>query len=508
MTVQPTTTAAAVELHGIRVQFGPVVANDDVSFSAARGEIHALLGENGAGKTTLVRLLSGLLQPQAGQVRVDGVQTVIADPQTAHRLGIGVVHQHFMLVETMTVAENIAIGLPGLRRWYPDLKQIARAVEALGAAHGLAIDGNARVSELSVAGQQRVEIIKALYRGARILVLDEPTAVLTPQEASALFPILRSLAQAGTTIIFISHKLHEVMALTDRITVLRRGRVVGTLQTARTTEREIAHLMVGEDVELPQLSGASVATTPLLEVSKLCLRDTRGIVRLDSVDLTVARGEIVGVAGVDGNGQQELAEAIMGLVSAESGTIRLAGQDLTLSPVSRRIAAGMAHIPEDRLRTAIFASMSVRDNVVAELAGSPDFSAWGLQRPRRIARYAQQVVADYDVRLGSVSQPIGSLSGGNQQKVVLGRSLSRNPDLIVAVQPTRGLDIGATAFLQRQLLARRAAGAGILLVSTELEEVMALSDRIVVMFAGAVIGTLPRSAYSADRLGLMMAGGA
>jgi len=500
--------AAAVELRDVRVQFGAVVANDAVSFSAAPGEIHALLGENGAGKTTLVRVLSGLLQPQAGQVLVNGVPTILADPQTANHLGIGVVHQHFMLVDTMTVAENIAIGLPGLRRWFPDLDHIARTVEALGAAHGLAIDGKASVRDLSVAGQQRVEIIRALYRGARILVLDEPTAVLTPQETAALFPILRSLAQAGTTIIFISHKLHEVMALTDRITVLRRGRVVGTLDTDKTSQPEIAHLMVGEDVELPKLTGASAASGAVLEVRDLSYRDRRGIARLSKVSLSVGRGEIVGVAGVDGNGQQELAEAIVGLVSPDAGAIRLEGKDLTKSSVAVRIAAGMAHIPEDRLRTAIFASMSVRDNVVAELAGSAQFASHGLQKADQISRYAERVVADYDVRLDSIAQPMGNLSGGNQQKVVLGRSLLREPQLIVAVQPTRGLDIGATAFLQRQLLARREAGAGILLVSTELEEVMALSDRIVVMFGGAVVGELQRSAFSTERLGLMMAGAA
>ena len=498
---------AAVEMHEIRVQFGAVVANDAVSFSVAPGEIHALLGENGAGKTTLMRVLAGLLQPQAGEIRIGGVPTVIADPQMARRLGIGMVHQHFMLVETLSVAENVALGLPEVRRWFPKMGEVAAAVNALGARHRLAVDANAIAGELSVAGQQRVEIVKALYRGARILVLDEPTAVLTPQESAALFPVLRSLAAAGTAIVFISHKLHEVMALTDRITVLRRGRVAGTLVTKDTSERAIARLMVGDDVELPRLAAVSARAAPaVLQVVGLRSHDERGVLRLDEVSLTVGAGEIVGVAGVDGNGQQELAEAIVGLRAVEAGSIRIGDREMVGRPVSDRIAAGLAHIPEDRHRTAIFESMAVEDNAVAEQVGDPSFAAIGLQIRSKITRYAHKRVEDFDIRLERVGQPIGSLSGGNQQKLVLGRALSRDPRLIVAVQPTRGLDIGATAFLQRQLLARREAGAGVLLISTELDEVMALSDRIVVMFKGAVAGTLSRAEFSTERLGLMMAG--
>ena len=509
MTTASRASAPAVEMRDVRVSFGPVIANDAVSFSVEPGEIHALLGENGAGKTTLMRVLAGLIQPDRGELRIDGSVVTIADPQAARRLGIGMVHQHFMLIDTMTVAENVSLGLPEVRTWFPRMGDVADAIDALGKQHGLAVDARAMVGTLSVASQQRVEILKALYRGARVLVLDEPTAVLTPQEATALFPVLRSLAAAGTAIVFISHKLHEVMALTDRITVLRRGQVAGSFRTADTNEREIARMMVGGDVALPQLEAASSLARPaVLEARGLTSRDERGLVRLDNVDITVGAGEIVGVAGVDGNGQQELAEAIVGLRALSAGTIQLAGVDLTAAPVSARIAAGLAHIPEDRHRTAIFSAMPVADNAVAEQVAAPRFAAWGLQKRRAIASYTAELVERFDVRLGSIGQAIGSLSGGNQQKVVLGRALMRDPRIIIAVQPTRGLDIGATAFLHRQLLARRDAGAGVLLISTELEEVMALSDRIVVMFKGRVAGVVARADFSAERLGLYMAGAA
>lgn len=497
----------AVEMAGITVRFGPVVANENVTIAVRPGEILGLLGENGAGKTTLMRVLAGLITPDEGEVRIAGAPTRIADPQSARRLGIGMVHQHFMLIDTMTVAENVALGLPGLRRLFPDMRRVAREIEALGEKHGLKVDGRARIAELSVAGQQRVEILKALYRGAKILVLDEPTAVLTPQESAALFPVLRGLAAEGTAIIFISHKLHEVMAVTDRISVLRRGRVAATLETAATSEAEIARAMVGADVALPALEGSSrVQGAPVLRLEGVGLRDRRGVTLLDAVSLEVRPGEIVGIAGVDGNGQQELAEVVVGLAAPTSGNVEIGGKPATRASVAARIAAGVAHIPEDRLKTAIFGPMSVADNVVAELSGTPQFQRFGLRRGREILRYAEELIRRFDIRLDGPLQKIGSLSGGNQQKVVLGRALSRNPTLIVAVQPTRGLDIGATAFIHTQLLERRAAGAGVLLVSTELDEILALSDRIVVMFKGRVAGTLEREAFSVERLGLMMAG--
>ena len=495
-------------MSGIRVQFGSVVANDDVDLDIRPGEIHALLGENGAGKTTLMRVLAGLLRPQSGRIAIDGRPVRIGSPLEASALGIGMVHQHFMLVPTLTVAQNVALGLPGLRRWFPDIDAVARRLAALGRDYGLDVDPELRVGDLSVAGQQRAEILKQLYRGAKFLVLDEPTAVLTPQEADRLFEVLRTLAAGGTSIVFISHKLREVLALTDRITVLRAGGVVGRLETRDTTQAQIARLMVGDTV-VPTRLEATVAAgpaVPLLEVEALLARDPGGRRRLDDIGFTLHAGEILGVAGVDGNGQQELAEALVGLRPIEAGSIRLSSTDISALPVAARLRAGMAHIPEDRHRTAIFDAMSIADNIAAERVGEPGYGRRGLVDRSAVRRAAQQVVAAFVVRCAGIDQPIGMLSGGNQQKVVLGRALSRQPKVVIAVQPTRGLDIGATAFLQRQLLERRAAGAGILLISMELDELRALSDRIMVMFKGAVVGILARDEVTTERLGLMMAG--
>ena len=496
-------------MSGIRVQFGSVVANDDVDLDIRRGEIHALLGENGAGKTTLMRVLAGLLRPQSGRIAIDGRPVRIGSPLEASALGVGMVHQHFMLVPTLSVAQNVALGLPGLRRWFPDIEAVARRLAALGRDYGLEVDPQARVGDLSVAGQQRAEILKQLFRGARFLVLDEPTAVLTPQETGRLFEVLRTLAAGGTSIVFISHKLREVLALTDRITVLRAGRVVGRLETRGSTQAEIARLMVGDTLvptRLETTTAAAGPAVPLLVVEALLARDPGGRRRLDEIGFTLHAGEILGVAGVDGNGQQELAEALVGLRPIEAGSIRLSSAEISALPVAARLRAGMAHIPEDRHRTAIFDAMSIADNIAAERIGEPGYGRGGLVDRPAVRRLAQQVVAEFDVRCASIYQPIGMLSGGNQQRVVLGRALSRQPKVVIAVQPTRGLDIGATAFLQRQFLDRRAAGAGILLISMELDELRSLSDRIMVMFKGAVVGILARDEVTTERLGLMMAG--
>ena len=498
---------AAVAMRNIRVAFGAVIANDAVNFDVAPGEIHALLGENGAGKTTLMRVLAGLLQPQSGDVSINGTAVTLKSAQRASELGIGMVHQHFMLVRTLTVAENICLGLTTVRRWFPRIDRVEAEIAALGERLGLEVDPKAIAGDLSVAGQQRVEILKALYRGAKILVLDEPTAVLTPHEADRLFTVLKSLAAEGAAIVFISHKLREVMAVTDRITVLRRGRVAGTLKTADTSQREIASLMVGSNTELPRLAAAPhAAGARLLEASDISVRDERGLLRLDHVSFDIGAGEILGVAGVDGNGQQELAEAIFGLRRIERGSLKIGGVDLTTAPVAARLAAGLAHIPEDRHRTAIFADMSITDNAVAELVGTPELSRFGLVNSRATTSLSEKLVADYDVRCAGVGQHIGFLSGGNQQKVVLGRALLRDPKVVIAVQPTRGLDIGATSFLQQRLLDRRAAGAAVLLISMELDELQALADRIIVMFKGGIIGMLRRDEITTERLGLLMAG--
>lgn len=506
-------------MRGIRVAFGPVVANDDVDLCVAAGEIHALLGENGAGKSTLMRVLAGLIAPAAGEVRIDGTVEPLGSPHEAMRLGIGMVHQHFMLVPTLTVAENVCLGLPSTGRFLPDLKAAGRRIRDLAASHSLDIDPDARIADLSVAGRQRVEILKALFRGARILILDEPTAVLTPQETEGLFRILRALAAAGTAIIFISHKLNEVMALTETITVLRQGRVAATLRTADTDARALARLMVGADVRLPTLEDERAAAPshppsspgrseagPILTVAGLVCRDADGVARVDGASLDVGAGEIVGLAGVDGNGQQELAEAIVGLRAADAGRITIAGEDVTGAAVARRITLGLAHIPEDRHHTALVEPLPIRDNIALEQIGEAPLSRRGWIDRRAMARLAADVMAGFDIRASGPGQTAGTLSGGNQQKIVLGRALSRDPRLVVAVQPARGLDVGATAFVHRQLLARRAAGAGILLVSTELDEILALSDRILVVFKGRVVGAMARRDISVERLGLMMAG--
>ncbi|HWJ74872.1 MAG TPA: ABC transporter ATP-binding protein [Kaistia sp.] len=508
------TNPLLLDMRGITVAFGSFVANDGVDLAVDAGEIHALLGENGAGKSTLMRVLAGLLVPAAGEIRIAGEIEPLGSAHEAMRLGIGMVHQHFMLVPTLTVAENVCLGLSSTGRFIPDLKTAAANIRDLATTYGLDIDPNARIADLSIAGQQRVEILKALYRGARILVLDEPTAVLTPQEAEGLFRILRALAAEGTAMIFISHKLNEVMALTEKVTVLRQGKVVATARTAETDTRGLARMMVGAEIALPKLedAGTDAGVEParraeaILAVSDLTCRDISGITRVDRVTLTVEAGEIVGVAGVDGNGQQELAEAIVGLRKVGSGRVVLAGVDVTTAPIARRIALGLAHIPEDRHRTALVEPMSIRDNIVLERIGDAPFSRGGWIRRDAVAGLAEKVMAAFDVRASGSGQSVGTLSGGNQQKVVLGRALSRDPRLVVAVQPARGLDVGATAFVHRQLLARRAAGAGVLLVSTELDEILALSDRVVVMFKGAVVGEMTRAAISVERLGLMMAG--
>jgi general nucleoside transport system ATP-binding protein len=497
---------ALLEMRGITVRFGGLIANDQVDFKVRSGEIRALLGENGAGKSTLMRVLAGLLQPQAGQILIDGAEVRFASALDASRLGVGMVHQHFMLIPTLTVAQNLCLGMEG-GRFFPGLKAVAKALKDIETTHGLRVDPNAMVGSLSVGSQQRVEIIKALYRGARILVLDEPTAVLAPQEVEGLFAMLRALAARGAAIVFISHKLQEVMALTHEITVLRQGRVVATRTRADTTERELARLMIGQDIALPRIDGAAPPGSAVaLDASSLSYCDERGVFRLEGVNLAVRAGEIVGVAGVDGNGQHELAELIVGLRRPSVGAIRLGDRAIERSSIRRRIDLGMAHIPEDRQRTGLVGELSIRENAVIELVGRRPYARNGWIDAREIDRFARGVIDANDIRCTGPGQRVDTLSGGNQQKLVLGRALARHPSVIVAVQPTRGLDVGATAFVHSQLIARRAEGAAVVLISTEIDEVLALADWIVVMFGGRVAGRLARADATLERLGQMMTG--
>ncbi|MBO9394685.1 ABC transporter ATP-binding protein [Caldilinea sp.] len=505
--------APRLRLAGISKHFGPIQANNDVSLEVAAGEIHCLLGENGAGKSTLMNILYGLVRPDAGKIFLDGRPVTIHSPHQAIELGIGMVHQHFMLVPTLTVAENVILGtrpLLSLRRlresvmW--DRRAIERRVGDVVQRYGLKINPGARVASLSVGEQQRVEIVKALYRGVNLLILDEPTAVLTPQETTELFKTLRSFAASGLSIILITHKLHEVMEISDRVTVLRDGKVVGRRTTCETDMHELAGLMVGRDVRLTVEKTPARPGAPVLMIENLTVVDDEGRRLLDNLSLQVAAGEILGVAGVDGNGQRELALAIIGVLRPTSGEIIANGQSL-VGRTPRQIAdAGVRHIPEDRQQMGLILEFSVADNFVLKAFDRPPYTTHGLLQPSAIIAYAQTLIERFDVRTPSPTLPVANLSGGNQQKVVLGRELDSRPRVLVAAQPTRGLDVGATEYVHKALLAQRDAGAAILLISTDLEEVLALSDRIVVLYEGRIVGEVSGDRANVQQIGLMMAG--
>ncbi|NPV79391.1 MAG: ABC transporter ATP-binding protein [Firmicutes bacterium] len=494
-------------MRGITKQFPGVLANDHIDFSLRQGEIHALLGENGAGKTTLMKILYGLYLADSGEIYVKGVKQEINDPACAIRLGIGMVHQHFMLIPPFTVAENIILGMePSKARIHLDIREAARQVTELSAKYGLKVDPFARVEDISVGMQQRTEILKALYRGAEVLILDEPTAVLTPQEVDELMETMRSLARQGKSIIFITHKLTEVMAIADRVTIVRRGKVVGTLEKHKTNVNELATLMVGRDVSLGVQKKEQEPGRVLLDVHNLTALNNRRLPALKRVSFSLRAGEILGIAGVEGNGQTELVEVITGLRQATSGHIFLDGKEVTNLPPSKIIASGMAHIPEDRVRRGLIADFTVAENMILESHNKSPF-ARGLRILWENVRSATlERIREFDIRTPSEDVPVRSLSGGNLQKVILARELSRDPLVIIAVQPTRGLDVGAIEFVHSRLLAAREAGKAVLLVSLELEEILALSDRIAVMYEGEIVGEMPAKQATEQTLGLLMAG--
>ncbi|MEP0981327.1 ABC transporter ATP-binding protein [Leptolyngbya sp. FACHB-17] len=481
----------AIEMRGITKRFPGTIANQAIDFTVRAGEIHALLGENGAGKTTLMNILCGLYTPDAGEIRLFGQSVQFRSPKAAIRAGIGMVHQHFMLVESFTVAENIVLGTTrSLIREPP--QRLHTRIQGLADQYGLKLDPAAKVWQLSVGEQQRIEILKALYRNARILILDEPTAVLTPQEAEDLSATLRSLSAQGTTIIFISHKLKEVMSLCDRVTVLRDGQTIGTVVIKDCTEKALAQMMVGREVDLSRKSQrSSKATTPALTLKDLWVMGDRSLPALRGINLTVHAGEILGIAGVDGNGQRELEEAIVGLRTVK-GEIKLDGK--------------LAHIPSDRYSMGLLTEFSIAENFVLKDIQHPPFSWKGLLRPQLIFKNAIDLIQRFLIRTPSPNVPAGKLSGGNAQKVVFARELSRDHQVLLAAQPTRGLDIGATEFVHSQLIARRDAGTAVLLISTELDEVMRLSDRIAVLYEGKIVEVLDVAQANLDRLGLLMAG--
>ena len=498
-----------LQLRGIVKRFPGVVANDGVDLELYPGEILALLGENGAGKTTLMNLAYGLLQPDAGEIRVDGRPVVFRSPADAMAAGIGMVHQHFMLVPVMTVAENVVLGAEPVRaRFVVDLARAARDVEAISRRFRFEVDPTARVGDLPVGVQQRVEIIKVLYRRARVLILDEPTAVLTPQEVDELFHILRGLTQAGHAVVFITHKLKEALAIADRIMVLRQGRVVGATTPAQTDEAELAAMMVGHGVSLELDKAPPRPQEPALEVEGLWVVDDRGLPAVRGVDLQVRAGEIVGIAGVQGNGQTELMEALMGLRPIAAGHVRVLGQSLTRMSVRRLTEMGVAYIPEDRQRDGLILPFPVYENLFLNGYHRPPAARRGTLRLDVLRRKAEELVRAFDIRAASVDVPVRTLSGGNQQKVIIAREFSRPLRLLLASQPTRGLDVASVEYIHRRILERRDEGAAVVVVSTELEEILALSDRIAVMYRGRIVALEERERFDRHRLGLLMAGSA
>jgi general nucleoside transport system ATP-binding protein len=498
---------AALELRGITKRFGRVVANDGVDFDLRAGEVHALLGENGAGKSTLMSILYGLYRPDEGEVLVDGRSVTIDSPAAAIDLGIGMVHQHFMLVPVMTVAENIVLAEePRTRGGLIDVKTAAARVRELSDRFGLAVSPDAVIEDTSVGQQQRVEILKALYREAKILVLDEPTAVLTAQETQDLFGVLRSLRDDGKAIVFITHKLGEVLDIADRVTVLRRGQKVDTVPTEGATEESLARLMVGRDVLLRVDKPPAQRREPVLELRDLHVRDDRDLPAVQGVDLTVHAGEIVALAGVDGNGQSELVEAVTGLRTPEQGSILVEGRDLSRADARDMVDAGVSHIAEDRHRRGLVLNFTLAENLALREYRRPELSRHGWLSTRRMAAKARALIREFDVRGGHADTPAAALSGGNQQKCVIAREIACNPRVLVAAQPTRGLDVGAIEFVHRRLVAERDAGRGILLMSLESEEVRSLADRILVIYEGRIVGEFPPDA-SEEELGIAMTGG-
>ena len=505
--VPPSSEGYFLEARGLTKRYGSVIANKEVQFGVRQGEIVALLGENGAGKTTLMNMLFGMTAPDAGSVLIDGETMRLQSPRDALALGIGMVHQHFMLVPPFTVAENIALGVEPSRRGILDLSDLEAQITALGRRFGIDIDPRALVKDLSVGQQHRVEIIKALYRGARVLILDEPTAVLTPQEADDLFKVLRGLAYEGTGIVFISHKLREVLDLAHRIVVMRRGAVSGEVLPRDATPESLASLMVGRDVLLRVEKAQSVPGVPVIVVRDLVVNDDRRVRAVDGVSLSVRTGEIVGVAGVQGNGQTELVEAITGLRATQSGSLHLGESDLTRATVRDRTDAGLAHIPEDRQRHGLVLPFTVAQNMILNRYYRLPFSRWMVMQAKAMRDQARDLVGRFDVRPANPEARVGSLSGGNMQKVIIARELSRDVRALVAAQPTRGVDVGSIEFIHGALIAARDAGAAVLLVSAELDELLAVSDRILVMFRGRIVGEVEAATATREEIGLLMAGG-
>ncbi|MBK7320190.1 MAG: ABC transporter ATP-binding protein [Anaerolineales bacterium] len=495
-----------IEMRGITKRFPGVIANDKADFDIHAGEVHALLGENGAGKSTLMKILYGMYRPDEGEILLNGKPVTIASPNDSINLGIGMIHQHFMLVPTLTVAENVALGLPSSRGALTDLDRVSKRIVELASIYGLKIDPSAYVWQLSVGQQQRVEIIKALYRGAALLILDEPTAVLTPQEVDELFVIMRQMVKDGHALIFISHKLHEVVEISNRITVLRDGRRIGTRLTSETTKQDLANWMVGREIGFAPDRGKVEIGEARLKLEKVECGSDRGTPGLRGVSIEVRSGEILGIAGVSGNGQRELAEAITGLRKVTTGRVFLEGKDITNFAPGDITELNLSYIPEERMRDGMIKDFTIAENMILREHHKMPYSRMGFLNLSDISKHADELIAKFHVKTPSRETHAKNLSGGNIQKVVLAREISRNPRAIIAAQPTRGLDIGATEYVREQLLIERRKGVAVMLISEDLDEILALSDRIAVLYEGQVMDIVPRSEATPERLGLLMAG--
>lgn len=496
-----------IEMLDIRKEFPGIVANDNITIQLKKGEIHALLGENGAGKSTLMNVLFGLYQPEKGEIRVNGEKVNITNPNIANELGIGMVHQHFMLVEPFTVTQNIILGKePKTKTGKINIKKAEKEIQELSDRYGLKVDPTAKISDISVGMQQRVEILKTLYRGAEVLIFDEPTAVLTPQEIHELIGIMRSLIKEGKSIILITHKLKEIMEVCDRCTVIRKGKGIGTVEVAETNVSELASLMVGREISFKTDKAEAQPQEVVLNISDLHVKDTRKVDIVKGLNLDVRAGEIVGIAGVDGNGQSELIEAITGLRKSESGHIKLKNKDITNKKPRKVTESGIGHIPQDRHKYGLVLDYSIGDNMVLQTYYQKPYSKQTVLNQKAISKKAKELIAEYDVRTPSEHTMARALSGGNQQKAIIGREVDRSPDLLIAAQPTRGLDVGAIEFIHRRLIEERDKGKAVLLVSFELDEIMDVSDRIAVMFDGKIVANVKPETTNEQELGLLMAG--
>ena len=499
----------AIEMVNITKKFPGIIANDNVTLQLKRGEIHALLGENGAGKSTLMSVLFGMYQPEEGHIKKNGEIVKISNPNDANALGIGMVHQHFKLVECFSVLDNIILGVEDTKNGFLQRDKAREKVVALSERYGLSVDPDALIEDISVGMQQRTEILKMLYRDNEILIFDEPTAVLTPQEIEELLQIMKNLAAEGKSILFITHKLNEIMEVADRCSVLRKGKYIGTVDVAGCTKADLSRMMVGRDVEFAVQKEEAKAAEVVLEVEDLCVASKRSKKNaVDHVSFKVHAGEIVCIAGIDGNGQSELVFGISGLEPAAGGKVKFCGEDITAAPIRKRSLMGMSHIPEDRHKHGLVLDYTLEDNMILQRYFEPEFtSKVGFLRRKNIRSYAQRLIEQFDVRSGQGPVTVSrAMSGGNQQKAIIAREIDKDPKLLIAVQPTRGLDVGAIEYIHRQIVNQRDNGKAVLLVSLELDEVMTVSDRILVMYEGEIVGELDPKKTTVEELGLYMAG--